>query len=103
MDLVVEAEPDVSVVGIVLACASLVVMPALAVAKRRTGRDLGSATLIADSTETFLCSWLSAILLLGLVLNATLGWAWADPIAGLGIAFLAAREGVEAWRGDACS
>jgi divalent metal cation (Fe/Co/Zn/Cd) transporter len=99
-DLTADIEPNTSVVGIVLASLSLVVMPTLAVAKRRTGQQLGSATLVADSTETFLCSWLSAILLIGLVLNATVGWAWADPLAGLGIAFLAAREGLEAWRGD---
>jgi divalent metal cation (Fe/Co/Zn/Cd) transporter len=53
---------------------------------------------VADSTETFLCTWLSAILLIGLILNATVGWAWADPVAALAIAFLAAREGLEAWR-----
>jgi divalent metal cation (Fe/Co/Zn/Cd) transporter len=99
-DLVIGAEPETSVVGVVLACLSLVVMPTLAVAKRQTGRQLGSATLIADSTETFLCSWLSAILLAGLVLNATVGWAWADPLAAFGIALLAAREGLETWRGD---
>jgi Cation efflux family len=99
-DLVTDVEPGTSLVGIVLASVSLVVMPTLALAKRRTGNALGSATLVADSTETFLCSWLSAILLLGLILNATLGWAWADPVAGLGIAFLGAREGLEAWRAD---
>ncbi|MGH9027710.1 MAG: cation transporter [Acidimicrobiia bacterium] len=101
-DLVTSTEPETSLVGIVVACLSLLVMPALALAKRRVGRQLGSATLVADSTETFLCSWLSAILLMGLVLNATVGWSWADPLAALGIAALAAREGVEAWRGDEC-
>lgn len=99
-DLVIGAEPETSGVGVVLACLSLVVMPTLAVAKRQTGRQLGSATLIADSTETFLCSWLSAILLAGLVLNATVGWAWADPLAAFGIALLAAREGLDTWRGE---
>jgi divalent metal cation (Fe/Co/Zn/Cd) transporter len=97
------ADPDASPVGIVLAAASLVVMPVLTVAKRRTGRALGSATVLADSTQTFLCSCLSAVLLAGLLLNAALGWGWADPVAGLVIAALAAREGVEAWRGDACA
>ncbi|MGH2382237.1 MAG: cation transporter [Candidatus Limnocylindria bacterium] len=101
-DLVIGAEPETSRVGIIMACLSLVVMPTLALAKRRIGRQLGSATLVADSTETFLCSWLSAILLVGLVLNATVGWAWADPVAGLAIAWLALREGREAWRGDEC-
>jgi divalent metal cation (Fe/Co/Zn/Cd) transporter len=99
-DLLVGAEPAESVPGIILAGASLLVMPALAVAKRRTGRQLGSPTLLADATETFLCSYLSAILLAGLLLNATVGWWWADPLAALGIAYLAVREGVDAWRGD---
>ena len=92
------AEP--SMVGIVLASVSLGVMPVLAWLKLRTGRRLNSRTLVADSAETFLCAWLSAILLAGLVLNATVGWWWADPIAALGIAWLAVREGTEAWRGE---
>ena len=99
-DLVVGAEAEESVVGIVLASVSLVVMPVLALAKRQTAKRMGSATLLADSTETFLCSYLSAILLAGLVLNAAVGWWWADSLAALGIAVLAAREGVEIWRGE---
>jgi divalent metal cation (Fe/Co/Zn/Cd) transporter len=95
-------DPDASPVGIVLAAASLVVMPVLTVAKRRTGRALGSASVMADSTQTLLCTYLSAVLLVGLLLNAVLGWGWADPLAGLVIAAVAAKEGVEAWRGDAC-
>jgi divalent metal cation (Fe/Co/Zn/Cd) transporter len=95
-----EAEP--SPAGIAIAAVSVVVMPLLVWAKRRTGRELGSATVIADSTQTLLCTYLSAILLVGLVLNAWLGWAWADPIAGLIIAGVAVREGVEAWRGEQC-
>jgi len=91
-----------SLVGVVLAAVSLLVMPALAVAKRRTGRQLGNKVVVADSTETALCSYLSAILLGGLVLNAAVGWWWADPLAALGIAALAIREGREAWRGDTC-
>jgi divalent metal cation (Fe/Co/Zn/Cd) transporter len=98
-DLIVGSEAAESVVGIILAAASLAVMPVLAVAKRRTGRELGSPTLLADATETLLCSYLSAILLTGLVLNATVGWWWADPLAAIGIAYLAVREGLEAWRG----
>jgi divalent metal cation (Fe/Co/Zn/Cd) transporter len=90
--------PDTSTVGIVLAAVSLVVMPMLAWFKRRTALRMGSQTLLADSAETFLCAWLSAILLGGLVLNSTLGWWWADPVAALGIAYLAVREGLEAWR-----
>jgi divalent metal cation (Fe/Co/Zn/Cd) transporter len=98
-DLVVGSEAEESAVGIVLAAVSLAVMPVLAVGKRRTGRSLNSPTLVADATETLLCSYLSAILLIGLLLNATVGWWWADPLAAVGIAFLAAREGLEAWRG----
>lgn len=98
--LVTREAPDASTVGIVLAGVSLVVMPALGWFKRRTALDMGSQTLLADSAETFLCAWLSGILLGGLVLNATLGWWWADPIVALGIAYLALREGLEAWRGD---
>lgn len=95
-------EPQPSPVGIGLAAASVVVMPLLVMAKRRTGRELGSATVTADSTQTLLCAYLSAVLLVGLVLNASLGWAWADPLVGLVIAGVAIKEGVEAWRGDAC-
>jgi divalent metal cation (Fe/Co/Zn/Cd) transporter len=73
-DVIVDEKADASPVGIILACVSLAVMPTLAWLKRRTGRALNSATLIADSAETFLCSWLSAVLLVGLVFNATIGW-----------------------------
>ncbi|MGR6967478.1 cation diffusion facilitator family transporter [Geodermatophilus sp. URMC 61] len=100
--LVSGEEPDASPVGIGLAIASLGIMPFLSWAQRRTGRALGSVTVVADSTQTLLCTYLSAVLLLGLVLNATLGWGWADPVAGLVIAAVAVREGVEAWRGDGC-
>jgi divalent metal cation (Fe/Co/Zn/Cd) transporter len=99
-DVVVDEEAEASLVGVILACVSLVVMPTLAWLKRRAGRALNSSTLIADSAETFLCSWLSAVLLIGLLLNATVGWWWADPLAALGIAFFALREGIEAWHGD---
>ncbi|WP_100500219.1 cation diffusion facilitator family transporter [Geodermatophilus chilensis] len=100
--LVSGGEPDASPVGIGLALASLVVMPFLSWAQRRTGRALGSRAVVADSTQTLLCTYLSAVLLLGLVLNATLGWGWADPVAGLVIAVVAVREGIEAWRGEGC-
>ncbi len=100
--LLTGAEPDASAVGIGLAVASLAVMPALSWAQRRTGRQLGSSTVVADGTQTLLCTYLSAVLLAGLVLNATLGWSWADPLAGLVIAGVALREGVEAWRGEGC-
>lgn len=70
--------------------------------ERRTGRELGSASAVADSKQTLLCSYLSAVLLVGLLLSTTLGWAWADPVAALVIAGVAIKEGLEAWRGDAC-
>lgn len=101
-DLLAGNEAAESPVGIALAAVSLAVMPALAWAKRRTGRALSNAVIVADSTETALCAYLSAILLAGLALNATVGWWWADPLAALGIAALAVREGREAWRGDTC-
>jgi divalent metal cation (Fe/Co/Zn/Cd) transporter len=96
------AEPRPSLIGIVLAAASLVVMPVLSLTQRRAGRELGSLSAVADSKQTLLCTYLSAILLAGLVLNTLWGWSWADPIAALGIAAIAAREGTNAWRGDAC-
>lgn len=102
-DLLASAdEPDRSLVGIGLAASSLFVMPWLSWAQRRTGRALGSGSVVADSKQTLLCTYLSAVLLAGLVLNATLGWGWADPLAGLAIAGVAAKEGWEAWRGKAC-
>ena len=101
-DLVARSEPAASVPGIILAALSLVVMPVLAIAKRRVGRRMSSRTVVADSGQTMLCSYRSAVLLVGLVVNATLGWWWADPIAALVIAALAVREGREAWRGDVC-
>jgi divalent metal cation (Fe/Co/Zn/Cd) transporter len=95
-------EPQPSTIGIVLAAVSLVIMPVLSLMQRRTGRELGSLSAVADSKQTLLCTYLSAVLLAGLVLNSTLGWVWADPLAALGIAAIAVREGVNAWRGDAC-
>jgi divalent metal cation (Fe/Co/Zn/Cd) transporter len=95
-----EAEP--STVGIALAALSVVVMPFLSLAQRRAGRGLGSATAVADSKQTLLCAYLSAALLVGLGVNALFGWAWADPLVALAIAVVAVREGLEAWRGDAC-
>ena len=95
-----EARP--STVGIVLAALSLAIMPVLSWLQRRAGRELGSLSAVADSKQTLLCTYLSAILLVGLALNSTLGWSWADPVAALGIAAIAVREGVNAWRGDSC-
>ncbi len=95
-------DADASPVGIGLAVASLIVMPLLVRAKRRTGRELGSATVMADSTQTMLCTYLSGVLLVGLVLNAAFGWSRADSIAALVIAGVAVKEGLEAWRGEHC-
>ena len=96
------ADAAPSPVGIALAAASLIVMPLLSRAQRRTGRRLGSGSVVADGTQTLLCTYLSAVLLAGLVLNATLGWSWADPLAGLVIAVVAGKEGWENWRGEDC-
>jgi divalent metal cation (Fe/Co/Zn/Cd) transporter len=96
------AEAERSTVGIVLVAVSVVVMPFLSLAQRRAGRELGSASAVADSKQTLLCTYLSAAVLLGLVLNAALGWWWADPVAALVLAVLAVREGREAWRGHLC-
>jgi divalent metal cation (Fe/Co/Zn/Cd) transporter len=101
-ELITDHHAGESLVGIVLAITSLIVMPLLAWTKRRVGRSLANPVLVADSTETALCSYLSAILLGGLILNAIAGWWWADPLAAVGIAVLALREGREAWRGEAC-
>ncbi|WP_030935667.1 cation transporter [Streptomyces sp. NRRL B-24720] len=95
-------EAERSILGIVIAAFSLAVMPFLSAAQRRTGRELGSASAVADSKQTLLCTYLSAVLLLGLVLNATLGWSWADPIAALVIAAIALKEGRDAWQGKGC-
>jgi divalent metal cation (Fe/Co/Zn/Cd) transporter len=89
-------------VGVVLAAVSLLVMPILSIAQRRAGRQLGSASAVADSKQTLLCTYLSAVLLVGLLANLALGWWWADPIAGLVIAAVAIREGRASWHGDSC-
>ncbi|WP_326658651.1 cation transporter [Streptomyces canus] len=95
-------EAERSIPGIVIAALSLAVMPFLSAAQRRAGRELGSASAVADSKQTLLCTYLSAVLLVGLVLNATLGWSWADPIAALVIAAIAIKEGRDAWQGKGC-
>ncbi len=93
---------DPSTVGIVLAATSLAVMPGLSWAQRRAGRELGSRSAVADSKQTLLCTYLSAVLLVGLAVNSLFGWSWGDPVAALVIAAVAVREGVEAWRGQRC-
>jgi len=99
-DLVSLARPEQSVAGLAVSAAALLIMPGLAIAKRRTGQALGNRTLIADSAETAFCAFTSAAALIGLGLNAWPGWWWADPAAALVIAVLAVREGVEAWKHD---
>ncbi|RVW05913.1 cation transporter [Rhodococcus xishaensis] len=95
-------EAQHSMVGIALAAVSLAIMPALSWAQRHAGRELGSRSAVADSKQTLLCSYLSGVLLVGLLLNSLLGWSWADPIAALIIAAIAAKEGLNAWKGDTC-
>ncbi|MCX8456666.1 cation diffusion facilitator family transporter [Paenarthrobacter ureafaciens] len=95
-------EAQHSTPGIVIAALSLAIMPVLSWAQRRAGRELGSRTAVADSKQTLLCTYLSAVLLVGLVLNSTLGWWWADAVAALIIAGIAVREGINAWKGEAC-
>lgn len=94
--------PDESIVGIVLAAVSLVIMPLLVRAKRRVARAIESRALDADATQTQICTYLSAILLGGLLLNATFGWWWADPVAALVMVPIIVREGLEGLRGERC-
>ncbi|WP_386732815.1 cation transporter [Luethyella okanaganae] len=95
--------PEHSPIGIALTALSVVIMPLLSWFERHTGRELGSATVVADSKQTLLCGYLSVAVLLGLLLNSLFGWAFADAVAALVIAVFAVREGVEAWRGDSCA
>ncbi|MFK4299783.1 Co/Zn/Cd efflux system component [Arthrobacter sp. GAS37] len=95
-------EAQHSVPGIVIAALSLAIMPVLSWLQRRAGRELGSRTAVADSKQTLLCTYLSAVLLAGLVLNSAFGWWWADAGAAMVIALMAFREGINAWRGDSC-
>ena len=99
-DLVTHARPGESIAGLAVTAAALIVMPLLAIAKRRTGQALGNRTLIADSAETAFCAYTSAATLAGVGLNTALGWWWADPTAALIIAALAVKEGLEAWHGE---
>jgi divalent metal cation (Fe/Co/Zn/Cd) transporter len=92
--------PDVSPVGIGIAAASVIVMPLLARAKKRLGPVLGSQAVVSESRQTELCAWLSGVVLLGLGLNAMLGWWWADPVAALAVAAFAGYETVRTWRAE---
>ena len=99
-DLVTHTRPGQSIPGLAITAAALIVMPALAIAKRRTGQALGNRTLITESAETAFCAYTSAAALAGVGLNTWLGWWWADPLAALAIAALAVKEGLEAWHGE---
>ena len=99
-DLVSRKAPEHSIPGIVLACVSLVVMPILSRAKKKVGNELGSSAMHADAKQTDFCVYLSVILLLGLVLNAALGWWWADPLAASIMVPLIAKEGIEGMKGE---
>jgi divalent metal cation (Fe/Co/Zn/Cd) transporter len=101
-DLFTRKAPDHSLPGIALACVSLVVMPLLSRAKKRVGNELGSAAMHADAKQTDFCVYLSGILLVGLALNPTLGWWWADPLAALVMVPIIGKEGVDGMRAKAC-
>jgi divalent metal cation (Fe/Co/Zn/Cd) transporter len=94
--------PEESLVGIVLAAVSLFVMPLLVRAKRKVARGINSSALMADSKQTELCTYLSGILLVGLLLNALFGWWWADPVAALIMVPIIVKEGIEGLRGETC-
>ena len=100
--LIWRGRPRESIPGIVLAIASLIVMPLLVRAKRKVARGIKSGALMADSKQTELCTYLSAILLAGLLLNALVGWWWADPVAALIMVPIIVKEGIEGLRGETC-
>jgi divalent metal cation (Fe/Co/Zn/Cd) transporter len=101
-DLMGRRAPEQSIPGIILACVSLVVMPILSHAKKDVGKKLGSAAMNADAKQTDFCVYLSGLLLAGLLLNAALGWWWADPVAALIMVPIIAKEGVEGLKGNVC-
>ena len=101
-DLIRKTAPEQSIPGIALACVSLIVMPILSRAKVRVGNALGSAAMKADARQADFCVYLSVILLSGLLLNAALGWWWADPIAALIMAPIVAKEGLQGIKGETC-
>lgn len=98
--LIAVNKPDSSLLGLVISAAALVVMPLLSVLKRRTGTRLGSQMLLADAAESLFCAYLSVTVLVGLLLNAVLGWWWADPVAALAVVPLVIKEGLEAFESD---
>lgn len=102
MSLLTGRQAEHSTAGLIIAGLSLVIMPTLSWLQRMAGRELGSVSAVADSKQTLLCAYLSGVLLAGLLLNSLFGWSWADPIAALVIAGIAVKEGINAWKGDAC-
>ena len=100
--LVLHDQPEPSTIGIIIAILSLIVMPLLARAKRKTGGRIGSKALVADSKQTEICAYLSAILLVGLILNRLFGWWWSDPVAALLMLPIICREGIRAIEGKTC-
>jgi len=100
LSLVSRDAPEHSPLGLGITALSLLVMPALAWYETRTGRELGSKSVLADAKQLLLCVYLSGAVFIGLILNSLLGWWWADSVAALVVAALAVREGIEAWRGD---
>ena len=101
-DLISKKAPEHSIPGIILACVSLVVMPLLSRAKKKVGNELGSAAMHADAKQTDFCVYLSAILLIGLLFNAVVEWWWADPLAGLIMVPIIAKEGFDGMRARTC-
>ena len=101
-DLVMQQEPDTTILGLAVTATSLVVMPLLGRAKHRLGRTLGSATTAGEGTQNLLCAYLAGAVLVGLAANAALGWWWFDPAIALLVAAVAVREGQEAWKGEDC-
>ena len=102
LDLFEDSRPETSLLGMGLTAASLVLMPALGIAKRRLGERLSSSATAGEGTQNMLCAYLAAAVLLGLAGNTAFGWWWLDPLAGLAVAGMAVKEGLEAWRGDEC-
>jgi len=96
-ELVMGVEAEVSLPGIIVTAAALIIMPLLAWAKRRVGHQLGNPVLLAEAAESTLCALFAATTLVGLILNAAVGWWWADPVAAIVIGILAVKEGREAW------
>jgi divalent metal cation (Fe/Co/Zn/Cd) transporter len=96
------SHPDVSLPGVAVSAAAIILMPLLARAKGRVAAQLGSAATAGDAAQSYLCAFSAAAVLLSILANAAIGWWWLDPIAGLGIAGLAVREGREAWSGEVC-